>query len=210
MKNFIIFVLVLAFSVSFAAIRTVNLVNNRFAPETLSVMVGDTVRWINIDLSIHTTTSGVNGVANDVWNSGNLAQNDSFQYVFTSTGNYPYFCIPYYLMGMSGIVNVNAVSVKEAVVPLRTVPATQIYPNPFNKYTAINYQIAEPGQVEVKIFDAVGKPVKQLVNKYQSAGFHDIIWNGTNHDNQEVQNGLYFYRVKYNGANYTGKILKTD
>lgn len=211
MKNILLlFSLVLTFSISLAAVRTVNIVGLNFVPETLSAYIGDTIRWINADSRIHTTTSGANGVSNGIWNSGNMAQNDSFRFVFNSLGNYPYFCIPHYAMGMTGLIMVNASDIKEVNLPAKPMLSVQVFPNPFHGYTIIDYQIAVLSKVEMRIFDAVGKPIKTLVRGILPAGWYRVSWDGTYDNNQPVQNGLYFYRINFNGVNYTGKILETD
>jgi len=78
----------------------------KFVPETLLVKDGDTVIWINDDVMAHTTTSGINGVWDSIWDSGDMPVGDSFKRVFTVLGDYPYFCT-YHYPGMSGLVKVN-------------------------------------------------------------------------------------------------------
>ena len=50
----------------------------------------------------------------------------------------------------------------------------QNYPNPFNPSTKIQYSIAEPGLVSIKVFDILGRQIADLVNKQQSAGSHTL------------------------------------
>jgi len=77
---------------------------NSFSPDTLTISVGDTVLWSNTDSKAHTTTSGANGVADNIWNSGNMIPGATFSYVFTQAGNYPYYCIYHYGLGMYGLI----------------------------------------------------------------------------------------------------------
>ena len=58
-----------------------------FNPTPLTIMVGDTVIWTNLDNTTHTTTSDTG-----VWNSGNLVKNATFSFTFTQAGIYPYHC----------------------------------------------------------------------------------------------------------------------
>ncbi|MBS4015638.1 MAG: T9SS type A sorting domain-containing protein [Candidatus Latescibacteria bacterium] len=80
----------------------------------------------------------------------------------------------------------------------------------FHQYVTFNYEINAPGKIQIKIYDALGKEVKTLTSKDSPVGTHYVIWDGTGSSNEAVQNGLYFYRINFNGINYTGKILKTD
>lgn len=210
MKNIALFLLVLTLTVSQATVRTVNIIGLTFTPDTLNALAGDTIRWINTDIRLHTTTSGTNGTPNGIWNSGNLSQNDSFQFSLTTTGNFPYYCNFHYLMGMNGLIIVSSNNIDELKATGTNALAPRNYPNPFQNTITLNYEITRPGKVTIKIFDALGKPVKNLVNRRMAIGNYSVNWNGTNHNNEPVQNGLYFYRINFNGTNYTGKILKTN
>jgi hypothetical protein len=64
------------------------------------------------------------------------------------------------------------------------------YPNPFNPSTRINYAIAKPGLVVLKIFDLLGKNVATLVNEHQHAGHYSVNWNA-----QGFVSGIYFYQL---------------
>ena len=82
---------------SHAAEHQVDIVNFEFVPDALTIQVGDTVTWTQKDPITHTTTSGPNGVADGIWDSGNmtLSSNTTFSFTFTEPGTYPYYCIPH-------------------------------------------------------------------------------------------------------------------
>lgn len=67
----------------------------------------------------------------------------------------------------------------------------QNYPNPFNPSTLISYDLADPGNVSLKVFDILGKEVITLVNDYQTAGSHSI-----NFDGGSLSSGVYYYTLK--------------
>lgn len=58
-----------------------------FSPATINVAAGTTVIWMNRDPVAHTVTSDT-----DVFASGTLSQGDSFSFIFTESGVYPYHC----------------------------------------------------------------------------------------------------------------------
>lgn len=63
-------------------------------PETLTVQLGDKVRWINDDTVLHTITSGGIGMGpNGVFDSGLLLSGNSFEMTFRRKGTYKYFCM---------------------------------------------------------------------------------------------------------------------
>jgi uncharacterized protein (TIGR03118 family) len=97
MKGKISFVCAILFALGFtvslrAATVTVNISNFAFAPSSPTIQVGDTVTWMNMDISAHTTTSGQPGVPSGVWDSGALSEGQLFSHTFNTTGSFPYYC----------------------------------------------------------------------------------------------------------------------
>ena len=79
-----------------------------FSPSSVTIHTGDTVRWTWND-SFHSTTSGIPGAPNGIWNSGILNQGATFSRTFNNTGNFPYYCTPHGgCCNMVGMVNVVA------------------------------------------------------------------------------------------------------
>jgi plastocyanin len=103
----LVFILFLVFPViCFTATIQVDMTDFSFDPDSVTVDQGDTVVWINQVTTNHTTTSGVPCTPDGIWDSGLMAQNDSFSYVFEFPGDYPYFCTPHCAGGMTGNVEV--------------------------------------------------------------------------------------------------------
>ena len=65
------------------------------------------------------------------------------------------------------------------------------YPNPFNPYTAIKYDIPELSFVTIRIFDVTGKEIKTVVNELKKAGTYKVIFYGGN-----LSSGIYFCRFE--------------
>lgn len=72
----------------------------------------------------------------------------------------------------------------------------QNYPNPFNPATTIEYHIPQTAQVQLAIFDAMGKRVRNLVEAQQQPGRHRIAWDARNEAGAPVASGVYFYRMR--------------
>ena len=63
-------------------------------PETLTIQVGDRVRWINDDTVAHTITSGNRSDGPDgVFDSSLFMSGNSFEVTFRKKGTYKYFCM---------------------------------------------------------------------------------------------------------------------
>lgn len=69
------------------------------------------------------------------------------------------------------------------------------FPNPFNPSTTIAYTIAEPAAVRVRIVDARGALIKELLAATQPAGRHEVVWNGTDAKGLPVASGVYLCAV---------------
>ena len=69
------------------------------------------------------------------------------------------------------------------------------YPNPFNPQTSIPYDLAEGGDVILRIYNLLGQEVRTLVRERQAPGRYTAPWNGTDNRGAPVSSGVYFYRV---------------
>ena len=63
-----------------------------FAPASVTVNVGDTIRWTNNGAAPHTTTSGTSPTGDGKWASPLMSSGESFSFTFTQAGAFPYFC----------------------------------------------------------------------------------------------------------------------
>lgn len=70
-----------------SAANTVTIQNMAFNPSTLNVQVGTKVMWINKDSATHHVVSDTG-----VFDSGDLATGQSYNYTFNQTGSFPYHC----------------------------------------------------------------------------------------------------------------------
>lgn len=78
----------------------------------------------------------------------------------------------------------------------------QNYPNPFNPSTTISFMLMKAGQVKLEVFDAAGSHVKTILNAYQTAGDHKIVFNGDN-----LSSGIYFYTITAGDFTQTKKMM---
>ena len=76
---------------------------------------------------------------------------------------------------------------------------SQNYPNPFNPETVIEYQLRTSSEVEISIFNSLGRKIRTLVNEPRDAGEHQIQWDGKNASGKIVASGTYYYTLKLNG-----------
>ncbi len=78
----------------------------------------------------------------------------------------------------------------------------QNYPNPFNPTTTIKYGINESSFVELRIYDILGRELRQIVNEEQDAGCYEAAFNA-----DRLASGVYFYRLQAGSFIQTKKML---
>ena len=78
----------------------------------------------------------------------------------------------------------------------------QNYPNPFNPYSKIKMQIAKLGEVQLKIYDILGRVVATLVNEKLQPGTYEVEFDGSNYPS-----GIYFYTLKTENFIETKKLI---
>lgn len=65
------------------------------------------------------------------------------------------------------------------------------YPNPFNSSTKFVYEIPFQSNVQIKVFDILGREVGLIMNKEQEKGQYEIIFNA-----RDLPSGIYFCRMQ--------------
>jgi len=106
-------------------------------------------------------------------------------------------------------LSIKAVDVPETdeiQVEIERFKLSQNYPNPFNPKTVIVYYLPDvgyqPAEVELTIYNVLGKVVRTLVKERQYPGEHRVSWDGKDEDHNDVSSGVYFYRLKVSGVDF--------
>ncbi len=80
-------------------------------------------------------------------------------------------------------------------------------PNPFNSRTAISYFLLTPGAVRLEIYNALGQPVRMLVDEFQNAGRHQAYWDARDERGATVAAGVYLSRLQHPDGAQTRRLL---
>jgi hypothetical protein len=101
--------------------------------------------------------------------------------------------------------------VREAAAEMVELPTKtalyQNYPNPFNPATVIRYEVAEAGEVTIRIYNVRGALVTTLYDGHRKPGRYEVGWNGENRRGEPVSSGVYFYRMETPGFVETRKMV---
>ncbi len=70
----------------------------------------------------------------------------------------------------------------------------KLNPNPFKGEALIAYGLPKDADVEISVYDALGRKVRTLVSGHVKAGRHTVKWNGLDDLGHKLTNGMYFVR----------------
>jgi photosystem II stability/assembly factor-like uncharacterized protein len=78
----------------------------------------------------------------------------------------------------------------------------QNYPNPFNPVTKVRFAIPVASRVNIKLYNAVGEEVKDIINQDYDAGYHEVEINSG-----ELASGIYLYKIVSNNFTAVKKLI---
>jgi hypothetical protein len=111
--------------------------------------------------------------------------------VFVDAAQDLIFTLPLQLEVLPAVVAVDA--------PTRPTYLAAPRPNPFNPATEVRFHLLQQGEAKLRIYDARGSLVRELVREVLSAGEHRRLWRGLDDDGQAVASGVYRVVLEANG-----------
>ena len=64
-----------------------------------------------------------------------------------------------------------------------------------------------PIHITLKIYDIDGQEVRTLVDEVKGAGYHELTWDEKDRFGNEVESGVYFYRLVANNFSATKRMV---
>ena len=186
--------ILLAFPGRLSATKHIVSVGNFFfSPATLTVSVGDTIRWV-WSAGTHTTTSVSGGIPAGAasWNAPITSSSNSFEYRVTMPGAYSYVCTPH-APGMAGSFNATTVGISPNMLT-----GLRIGPNPTTGTVRVTGLGTTETTVEATVYNGAGKLVKS-----ESLSGKD----GNTIDLQDLQAGSYYIKLTAGELSETRQIL---
>lgn len=105
------------------------------------------------------------------------------------------------LYGDTTQIPVTSITQVNNIVP-ENYSVSQIYPNPFNPSTSIQFAIPNKSNVKLTVYDALGKELGILVNESLNPGSYNYEWNASG-----FTSGVYFYRLEANDFTETKRMV---
>jgi hypothetical protein len=83
------------------------------------------------------------------------------------------------------------------------------YPNPFNPAVVLPLELAtDAAQVSLRVYDVLGRRVRQVWQGPLGAGSHRLVWDGRDEQGKSVAAGVYLYQVEIDGQVEAKKTTK--
>jgi hypothetical protein len=106
------------------------------------------------------------------------------------------------LLNGSGKVTLSDASVKRVMISVtqgsslpRVFALGRNYPNPFNPTTQFMVEMPRSGDVDVSVYDLLGRKIATLLSGEQTAGYHTMEWDSHDAQGKVVASGMYFIRM---------------
>ena len=119
-----------------------------------------------------------------------LSQNDSLM-VYLKNGQSD-------IIPLSQLVKIqfeNITSVETENISSESISFKGNFPNPFENFTDIVFELRSPADVEINIYDNLGKLVFTYPISAASAGSIRFRWDGKDMTGQALQSGIYFIEL---------------
>ncbi|MCH8110056.1 MAG: hypothetical protein IIB15_07990, partial [Chloroflexi bacterium] len=102
-----------------------------FALEDLTIQVGTTVTWVNLDTAPHTATAGVSPDLSGEWDSGHLGKGKESSFTFNKVGAFPYFCtIHPFMTATITVVSLDSSTGTPTPAPIAATATVPVPPTP--------------------------------------------------------------------------------
>ena len=110
----------------------------------------------------------------------------------------------------SGKITINDAGLKKIIVAVspgiaipKVFALSRNYPNPFNPVTRFSVDVPWFAQVDVSVYDILGRKIATIWNAEQTAGYHTMEWDGRTSEGQMAPSGVYFIRMTAPAGQFT-------
>ena len=81
------------------------------------------------------------------------------------------------------------------------------YPNPFNPEITFSFELVNRSNIDLIIYDVLGRKIKSFNRNQLKSGRHKLNWNATDNTGVAVSTGIYLYEFKIGTEKRTGKVI---
>jgi len=81
------------------------------------------------------------------------------------------------------------------------------HPNPFNPETTVSFDLPRDSEVELTVYNVLGRQVRALIKGNRKAGWHTLKWNGLDESRRQVGTGIYLLMMSAGGFKSVQKMM---
>lgn len=89
-------------------------------------------------------------------------------------------------------------------IQVKNLPVSEIVyhfnPNPFKRYTTINFNVLNDSKTDIRIYDLSGTVIRNFSVSHNIGGLQQIIWDGTTEKGELISNGMYICKIEMGNA----------
>ncbi len=170
----------------------------------------DTI-WAGQSVSVTDTSTGKMSGYYEFGDGGAADSTLNTAHQFTDTGTFTIMQIVTNSCGNDTATSTIVVTdTPIAVIGLVSFENLKAFPNPFATETAIEFEMAEPAEVSIGIFDLKGGLIIRLAEGELAAGRHRMTWNGKDLSGNEIANGTYLFTFKAGTQQVSRQLIKME
>jgi len=98
-------------------------------------------------------------------------------------------------------INLDAIEEEFELIPF-SFDLKPAYPNPFNPFTSIQFDMPFASKVNLSVFNLKGEKIKELTNNLYEPGQYTLVWDGG-----KYPSGMYFIKMQTSSYSKTTKVL---
>jgi hypothetical protein len=83
----------------------------------------------------------------------------------------------------------------------------QVGPNPFNPLVKLNFAVATPGKVSLRIYDVRGALVSTLVDEFKTQGRYQALWTGMDDSGRKMASGVFWAKFSVGDSDITRQLV---
>ena len=99
------------------------------------------------------------------------------------------------------------VGIDDEIIMPNILTLNPAYPNPFNPTTVISYNLPQAGFVNLKVYDLMGREIRNLTSGFENAGMNSAMWDAKDNQGNIVSSGVYIYRLEAAGQAQSNKLI---
>jgi hypothetical protein len=82
-----------------------------------------------------------------------------------------------------------------------------VYPNPTKGQAQIEYSLKAEAEVNLAVYDVLGRLVRKVAAGRHPAGVHKAVWDGKSEGGRQAPSGIYFAKLSAPGVNKTTRFV---